>query len=734
MSSEGSSTKESSPVVEETSSKSESTHEKITFNPEWLRRCEGYCEWETPYPDHWRTYIDYKPVLTVPQAYYEYAETTPDKPCFGERKKIIAEDGTKSFSDYQFLSWSECGLISRWIAAGLDVLNKQENLGLLPREGHVGIFSVNVADWVLCEFAAYARLFAVVPVYPTCGAGTIDYIIRHAEIPIVFTNNASVGSLFEDLCLPYEQAEKEGKPAPENLPPLKCVVTIGDDHRSKSLSENPLPPLSEPAQKMADKLGTKIMSLYDLIQLAKQSLGADTDPSIQPPAPELPDPEDDCTIVYTSGSEGTPKGVVHSHKSYLNTANAITRGPEFGGKIGESIYYSYLPLAHVLERHAIGTFVRSGGTVGFTSGLSNMIDDLSLLRPHLMVGVPRVWKRIYDKVTATVDKLPFYKRWAFNWAISSKIAARKSGSSTWVDWDYYVLSDVQKKLGGRLICVVSGGAAVDPALAEWIMAAFNVPIVQGYGLTETFAAICVQHHDAMNDPGAVGPPVMGVTVRLEDIPDMDYYTESNRPRGEILIKAPQLMSRYYKAPEKTREVMTEDGFFHTGDIGELLEDGEVKIIDRKKNLFKLAQGEYIAIEYLESVYSQCPLVEQIWVYGDPLSNFLVAVVVPNKSHLLEAIKEARPETPQELLDDYAALCADKDIVSFVLKKMEEVANESHLLSYQKVKTIYLESNEWTIENNLLTPTFKLRRGLVKEKYKEIVVDLIRNYRAPPRKQ
>ena len=709
-----------------TTTTTEAKTEEITFNPEWLRRKEGYVEWETPYEKEWKRYADWPAVATVPEAFFVNGERQPDKPALGEREQIpVAPERPDDppvpprLGDYKWLTWAEACETARWIGAGLRALDEERGLGLVPHAGNVGIFSANNPDWVLCEYGAFSQALCVVPVYPTCGAGTISYIVQHADIALVFTNHKVVNALLEDLNLPYERA------APgETVPPtrLRVVVTIGDASRTRPLAEYPLPPLSEKARGVRERFGIEVLSLCELLAKACARYGG-----VLPPM-EPARPDDRYTICYTSGSEGTPKGVEHTHRGALAMTDLVAQCPTWGADVGTWTYYSYLPLAHVFERQATAIFVRTGGTIGYSSGLANLIDDLGLLRPHLLLGVPRVWKRIYDKVQATVEREPFYKRWIFNLAVSRKTAALVGGFQPWVDWDALVLRSISAKLGGRLVAIISGGAAADPALAQWVETVFGTRFCQGYGLTETFAAVAVQHPGCCADKAAIGPPVKGVTMRLTDVPDMGYTTACDRPRGEIWVRGPMIMSQYHGNPAKTREALV-DGFFLTGDIAELQPDGALRVIDRKKNLFKLAQGEYIAIEYLETVYSAVPEIEQIWVWGDPLSSFLVAVVVPRVTVLAAALAAEDPAAHYDTLAP-ADLCARPQAVAHVLRAMDKAAAAAHLLGYQKVKTILLEPHPWTIEAGLLTPTFKLRRGNIKAKYLQQVQELVHNYQPP----
>jgi len=241
-------------------------------------------------------------------------------------------------------------------------------------------------------------------------------------------------------------------------------------------------------------------------------------------------------------------------------------------------------------------------------------------------------------------------------------------------------------------------------------------------MSETWAACCVQHVGCSADKGAIGPPMLGATMRLVDVPDMDYLTTDNPPRGEICVKGDMVMRGYHKNPEATAEAI-HDGFYSSGDIGQRNPDGTVTIIDRKKNLFKLAQGEYIAIEYLETVYGRVAEISQMWIWGDPLENFLIAVIVPNFNTFRATLGQlAEGKTNEEI-------CAMREARDVMLGKMNEAATACKLLSYQQVKTLILEPTTWTIEDNLLTPTFKIRRTQLRKKYAEAVQALCAEYKA-----
>jgi len=648
---------------------------------------DNFVEWTTPFADMWGDWTPEIPLdkETLVHNFFKLCKDQSDKDFLGWRPKIAA----KKWGDYTFIKYGEAGDICMQVGAGL------RELGLEPGS-NVGIFSSNIPEWILAEYGSFSQTMTIVPLYPTCGRGTINYIVRHSDLSTVFCTSLLIHQLLEDV-------------ATEDLSslPLKNIIIVGDHDRNVLK----VPELNSADQKTAQTLGLRMMTFFDLMDLGKS----------HPVEATLPKPTDLYSIIYTSGSEGTPKGVELTHRNVTFAMNKFSLYPSWKGSINYMTYYSYLPLAHGFERQVTSVFIRNGATVGFSSGLPNLIDDLGLLKPHFMIGVPRVWKRIYEKVTDTVNQQPFFKRWIFNLALWAKTGAVKSNTTTMIDWDYYVLNNVSSKLGGRLKFVISGGAAADPELSAWFSAVFNVEFYQGYGMSEAWAAVAVQHVGCGADKAAIGAPMLGSVMRLVDVPDMDYLTTDNPPRGEIWIKGDMIMRGYHKNPEATAEAM-HDGFFATGDIGQRNPDGTVKIIDRKKNLFKLAQGEYIAIEYLETVYGRVSEIAQMWIWGDPLENFLIAVIVPNFDTFRAALGPlAEGKTNEEI-------CALREARDVMLAKMNEAATTCKLLSYQQVKALILEPHVWTIEDNLLTPTFKIRRTQLRKKYADAVAALCAEYK------
>uniref|UniRef100_A0A061RWH7 Long-chain acyl-CoA synthetase n=1 Tax=Tetraselmis sp. GSL018 TaxID=582737 RepID=A0A061RWH7_9CHLO len=548
-----------------------------------------------------------------------------EEPCLGSR--TLKPNG--KLGEYRWKSYSEAGEDRTALGSGL------QNRGIKPG-ATVGLYSVNCEEWVLMDAACHAYSMVSVPLYDTLGPEAVRYICGHAELAAVACSFAVLPVMLQ--CLPQ-------------CPSVRLLVVYGA--RGRPL---PYPP-------------TERCELVEFEQLREEGRK-----NLQPHSP--PGPEDIATICYTSGTTGVPKGAVLTHANLI--ANSAASAPTMDLGPGDR-HMSYLPLAHIYERVSLVSVIYCGCAVGFYSGdVQTLLDDMAELQPTLFLSVPRLYNRIYDGVMAQVSSGSAVARALFRAAYASKKAALDAGDLSGGRmaplWDRLVFSKIRAKLGGKVRMLATGASPISKEVFEFLRICFGTHVYEGYGMTETSCTI--SRTDPLDlETGHVGVPLTCNEIKLVDIPEMNYLsTDKPYPRGEICVRGPCVFKGYYKDEAQTAEVLDGNGWLHTGDVGTWLPGGRLKIIDRKKNIFKLSQGEYIAPEKIESVYQRCPYVAQAFVYGDSLKSQLVGIVVPDPEVLLPWAKGQG--FPQNL----EALCGNPAVI----REVHQV--RWHLVGMSKVGT------------------------------------------------
>lgn len=431
-----------------------------------------------------------------------------------------------------------------------------------------------------------------------------------------------------------------------------------------------------------------------------------------------PKPSDLASILYTSGTTGEPKGVMILHRSMVAAlAASFKTMPVYT----TDVHLSYLPLAHIFERLVLVYGLFAGSRLGFYQGdVKKLVEDITVLRPTIFVGVPRVFHRIYDKITQGINESSWPRRKLFEYAFQAKSDAVLKGEET-PYWDSVVFNKVKARFGGRIRLIVSGSAPLSPTVQHFLKICLGCTVLQGYGLTESCAVSCISTPEHQGF-GHVGVPSPCCEIKLVSVPDMAYNVtdvdEEGRPtpRGEVCLRGANIFSGYYKMEKETAEVFSPDGYFHTGDIGRWNPDGTLSIIDRKKNIFKLSQGEYIAAEKLEGVYTRSPYISQMFIYGDSFKSYLVGIVVVDMETLV-------PWAKQNLnTNDLSgpALCANPAVHKFIMQEIMTQAKNAKLRGFELVKAVHLEHEEFSMANGLITPTFKLKRNALKQRYETVL--------------
>jgi long-chain acyl-CoA synthetase len=573
--------------------------------------------------------------------------------------------------------------------------------GVSAQGTRIGVFGANCPAWMVAMQACNRLGAACVPLYDSLGEHAIEFILRHSGTAAVFVAGDKVAHLAAALAAGKLGGEAGG---------VRLVVHWGE------------PPAAALAALAAT--GVSVSSLADF----------EADGAAHPAPPSPPAPSDLCTIMYTSGTTGDPKGVELSHAAVATTVAGLDKflsAVSFPLGTDDSML-SYLPLAHIFDRVAEELFLWVGGRIGYFQGdVRALVDDIGALKPTLFMGVPRVFDRIYAGALSKIKAAGGLKALLFNWGFARKLWALEAGypqAKAAPFFDKLVFSKVKQGLGGRCRMIVSGGAPLARHVEDFLKVTMCAPVVQGYGLTETCAASCISvPDDGPGAAGTVGPPLPSIELRLEAVPDMGCDPAADPPRGEVCIAGPSIFSGYYKDPEKTAEVLGPDGWFHTGDIGELTPSGALKIVDRKKNIFKLSQGEYIAVEKIEAVYKKNPVVEQVWVYGNSFESQLVAVVVPVKAGLKNLLAERGVAV--EAGETLEAMAARPEARAAVLASLTSTAKDAKLKGFELARAVHLDAHQFSVEDDTMTPTFKLKRPQLLKRYQGAVDGLYAQLKA-----
>ncbi|XP_071468217.1 long-chain-fatty-acid--CoA ligase 6 isoform X4 [Marmota flaviventris] len=542
-----------------------------------------------------------------------------------------------------------------------EVANRAEFLGsgLLQHnckastDQFIGVFAQNRPEWIIAELACYTYSMVVVPLYDTLGPGAIRYIINTADISTVIMDKPQKAVLL------LEHVERKDTPG------LKLIILME--------------PFEEALKERGQKCGVVIKSMQAVEDCGQANHHA----------PVPPQPDDLSIVCFTSGTTGNPKGAMLTH------GNVVA---DFSGflKVTESVVYCH------------------GGRVGFFQGDIRLLsDDMKALRPTIFPVVPRLLNRMYDKIFSQADT-PL-KRWLLEFAARRKQAEVRSGiirnNSI---WDELFFNKIQASLGGCVRMIVTGAAPASPTVLGFLRAALGCQVYEGYGQTECTAG-CTFTTPGDWTSGHVGAPLPCNHIKLVDVEELNYWTYKGE--GEICVRGPNVFKGYLKDQDRTKEALDSDGWLHTGDIGKWLPEGTLKIIDRKKHIFKLAQGEYVAPEKIENIYIRSEPVAQIYVHGDSLKAFLVGIVVPDPEVMpCWALKRG-------IEGLYTDLCINKELKKAILEDMVRLGKESGLHSFEQVKAIYIHSDMFSVQNGLLTPTLKAKRPELREYFKKQIEEL-----------
>lgn len=551
----------------------------------------------------------------------------------------------------------------------------------------VGIYGSNCPQWIMAMEACNAHSLVCVPLYDTLGPGAVNFILDHAEVDFVFVQDKKVKEILNPDCR-----------SAQRLKIMVCFTSLTEEEKIKAAG-----------------IGIKPYSWNEFLHMGKEN----------PTEIFPPQALNICTIMYTSGTSGDPKGVVLTHENIAFFIRGIDLFlDQLEDKMTENdVYLSFLPLAHILDRVIEEYFFRKGASVGYYHGdLNALVEDLMELKPTLFAGVPRVFERVHDGIKKALEELNPVRRKIFDILYRYKLSWMNSGykqKNASPLSDLLAFRKIKARLGGRVRLILSGGAPLSSEVEEFLRVTCCAFVVTGYGLTETCGPATLGFPDEMCMLGTVGTTAVYNELRLEEVPEMGYNPLGEPPCGEICVRGKSVFSEYHKNPELTRESI-KDGWFHTGDIGEILPNGVIKIIDRKKNLIKLSQGEYVALEYLENVYGITPIVEDIWVYGNSFKSKLVAVVVPHEENTKKwAYSNGH-------MGSFSELCSLDQLKNYVLSELKSTAERNKLRGFEYIKGVILEPHLFDMERDLITATMKKKRNKLLKLYQAQIDKLYEN--------
>lgn len=527
-------------------------------------------------------------------------------------------------------------------------------LGVQKNDKIAVISSTNRTEWNIMDIGVLQTGAQNIPIYPTISAEDYEYVLNHSDSIYCFVSDQEV----------YEKVKKV-----QGLTKLKDVYSFDHIKGCKHYSE--------------------------LFKLGK-------DETNQPEVEARKDavlPSDLATIIYTSGTTGRPKGVMLSHSNITTNALAgVKRLPDMGK--GTRVL-SFLPICHIFERILIYVYQYAGVTVYYAEGIDKIGENAKEIKPNLMSVVPRLLEKVFDKIMAKGEDLSGIKKWIFNWAVKLGEQWEPYGQNgAWYEFklkiaNKLIFSKWREALGGELTTMVSGSAALQPRLSR-VFSAAGMQIMEGYGLTETSPIVAVSKYDNnMFKVGTVGKPIDDIEVKIAD-------------DGEILVKGPNVMQGYFKDTEKTASVMSGD-YFHTGDKGELDEDGFLKITGRKKEMFKTSGGKYVIPTLLENDLKQSRFIEQIMVVGES-EKMPAALIQPNFEYIRDWIDRKEKSIGKSVED-----IAHSDIIIKRIQKEVDKCN-SKFGKWEQIKRFELTPEVWSISGGHLTPTMKMKRDIIKNIY------------------
>ena len=603
----------------------------------------------------------------------------------GYRKKIKKDELEKK---YTWITYEQANEIIFNFSYGLNILNLCPVIKFEDDSSFrfLGIYSRNKKEWLLSYLGAMRDSITIVTIYDTLGDKAVEFILEQSQVTTVVIEVKALKKI-------YELAKKNKTFKVKNL----IVIEIEDDIETC---------------KNLELLGFIIYGWEDVVKIGKEQ-GRKKNLNLNKPKPD-----DICIINYTSGTTGLPKGVKVSHNSIVVNTDVI----EVIGlyPTPDDVYLSYLPYAHIMETLIITVVFNHGVQVGIYNGnAGRLVEDFEILRPTAICAVPRIFQRIYEAINNKLKHESCLIRKIFDKAMKIKIKDyNETGILNNILLDNLIFGKVRNSFGGRLRFMLVGSAPVEPKILNFLRCSLSCEIVEGYGQTEDIAGVLLTR---TFDPVTqhLGGPGFSCEIKLRDVPELGYTSKSidekgrPRPSGELMVRGPIIFKGYFRDREKTEETIDEEGWMHSGDIAMIIPEhgNALKIIDRVKNIFKLQQGEYISPEKIENILSGNKYVEQIFIYGDSLQNYLIAFINPNQAEVIEFLKNKYKDINK---DNYKEYFDDDELKKEIIKSIDTYGRKNDLKGFELPKKIFLCKEPFSIENQIITPTMKIRRHVAKK--------------------
>ncbi|GJJ78967.1 long-chain acyl-CoA synthetase [Entomortierella parvispora] len=638
-------------------------------------------------------------IRTIYDSFQHGLRVSPNGPALGRR---VYNPTTGTYGGYEWQTYVQVNArITRFGSGLIKIHQDAHSHPSITQRWSVGIWAINRSEWTIASEACSAYNLVSVGLYDTLGPEAVVYGINHSECSVIVTSVDHIASLLNDAA---------------KMPGLKVIICMDTLDTTKAV-----PGTAAAGSILRTYAQDKGVLLYDWEEV--EAVGRQCGRKHTPPSPS-----DVYTICYTSGTTGMPKGAILTHgnmTSVLASADVTTPMNSTDSLI------SFLPLPHVFGR-VMEIFVFSaGGKIGYSTGDQLLLlEDIAHLKPTVFPAVPRLLNRVYAKICAATVDAPGLTGALARRGVATKLENLKAGKGFLHPfWDRILFSKIKQALGGNVRLILTASAPISAEILGFVRVAFCCEVIEAYGQTEGSGAATNTNPDE-TDAGHVGPPNACSEIKLVDVPELNYFaTDKPYPRGEICVRGPGIIPGYLKDEAKTKETIDEEGWLHSGDIGIIGGNGTITVIDRKKNVFKLSQGEYIAAENIEGRYlSRVNFIQQLFIHGDSTESCLVAVLVPEPDMFAAFVNKTIEGSNLDMNDKAAlkAICADPKATRAVLQELINAGKEIGLRGFEVPRAILLEPEPFTVENDLMTPTFKIKRHPVVQHYREKLTALYKD--------